>query len=191
MHAPVEAREVEEVSERAPPPQHEGIEEPHLDVGLRVERGERFVEAAGVVVVEQQPHPDAAIGGAAQCVEQQRAREVVVPDVVLHIEAALGDIGEPNPRGERIASTEQWNDARQPRMRLGERSDRPPEPALGGVLQPDGDGAVVQRGQDVQPCNKASVVIADANKKRSRAGCMAVVGDHAEPAWAPFLQAST
>ena len=115
---------------------------------LGVECGERFVEVAGVVIVEEQPYPDTAVGGSAQRIEQQRAREVVVPDVVLHVEAALGDIRKPNQRGERIASTEQGNNARQAGMRLGERSDRPTEPALAGVLQPGGNRAVVQWGQE-------------------------------------------
>ena len=79
VHAPVEAGEVEEVSERAPPPHHEWIEEAHLDVGLRVECGERFVEAAGVVVVEEQPHPDTAVGGSAQRIAASARLSSIAP----------------------------------------------------------------------------------------------------------------
>jgi hypothetical protein len=112
VHPPIEASEVEDVSEGSPAPHCERIEEAHLDVGLRVECGERFVQPARVVVVEQQPHADAASRGSTKCIEQEFAREVGLPDVVLHVEAALGGIGEPHPGCECIAPAEQWNDAR-------------------------------------------------------------------------------
>jgi hypothetical protein len=146
VHPPVEAREVEEVFEGAPPPNREWIEEPHLDVRSSVEGGERFVEAARVVVVQQQPHPDAAVGGAAQCVEKQGAGNIRVPDVVLDVEAALRGIGQADPRGEGVASAEQGNDTRQSRVRLRERRDRPTERTAAGILQPHRHAAVGERG---------------------------------------------
>ena len=82
-----------------------GIEEPHLDVGMGVERGQRRVDAAGAVVVQQQPHPHAALGGVAQGVEQQRARRILVPDVVLDVERAVGGPRQERPRGEGIAAS--------------------------------------------------------------------------------------
>ena len=44
---------------------------------------------ARVDVVDQQPHPDATLGGPDQFGCQQAAGQVLVPDVVLHVQRAL------------------------------------------------------------------------------------------------------
>lgn len=71
---------------------------------MRVECRQQVVEAIGVVVVEQQTHPHAAIGRAQQGLQQQGAGIVVVPDVVLRVDALLGRIGELDARRERVAT---------------------------------------------------------------------------------------
>jgi len=53
VHPPVEALEVREIAEEAPPADPERIEQPNLDVRVRVERREDGIETRGVVIVEQ------------------------------------------------------------------------------------------------------------------------------------------
>ena len=60
----IQASEVDDAIEHSPTPNLERIEQPDLDVGMRIERGDGGVETDGVIVVEQQPHADAPVGGA-------------------------------------------------------------------------------------------------------------------------------
>ena len=98
------------------------VVQPHLDIGLRRESGQRCVEPRSSVVVEQQAHADAA-RGPAQGLEQQRAGGIVVPDVVLHVQRALGRRGQHDARRERVARIGQTKDAGLARMRRGDRGD--------------------------------------------------------------------
>ena len=61
------------------------------------------IEAAGVVVVEQQTHAHASVGSLAEPVEHQRSGVVAVKDVGLDVDRALGGFGEPGPRREGFA----------------------------------------------------------------------------------------
>ena len=73
----------------------ERVVEAHLDVRMRVERGDAWDRARCVfVVVEQQPHAHAALGRLPQRLEQQVADLVAVPDVVLHVERLFRGAGE-------------------------------------------------------------------------------------------------
>ena len=56
---------------------------------MSVQRGQLAVQARGAVVV-QQAHAHATIGGFVQRFEQHHAGHVAAPDVVLHVQAALG-----------------------------------------------------------------------------------------------------
>ena len=131
VHAAVEAREVGEVLQRTPATQPERVEQPHLDVRVRRERRQECVETGGVVVVEQQPDAHAAIGRAAHRREQQRAGNVVAPDVVLEIERALRGIREQHAGSERVAPVAQLDDARLPRMQPRARRYRTTQAGLG------------------------------------------------------------
>jgi len=55
---------------------------------MRVEVGQQGVQPARVHVVDQHPHARAALRGGQQFAGQQSAGEVVVPHVVLHVDAA-------------------------------------------------------------------------------------------------------
>ena len=57
-----------------------------------MQRGESVVPGAGVPVVDQQAHPDAAVGGLEQAPGEDGAGGVRVPDVGLHVEAAAGGL---------------------------------------------------------------------------------------------------
>ena len=103
MHAAVEAREVESQLAETQAAVGVGIEQPHLDVRMRIERRERRVQPARVVVVEQQPHPHAAFGRLPQRLAQESAGRVVAQDVVLDVEAAIGGAREQDARSECVA----------------------------------------------------------------------------------------
>jgi hypothetical protein len=76
-----------------------------------IERREQTVHPRGVVVIEQQPHTHTAIRGATQRIEQQAAGEIVVPDVVLQVEAAGRGIDERDARGEGVGAIAKGVDA--------------------------------------------------------------------------------
>ena len=130
MHAAIHAREVDEVVEHAPAPVLEWIEEPDLDVGMRIERGDPGIEAGGVVVIEEQPHAHATIGGAMERLEQQRPRHIVVPDVVLHVQRMLGGTGEQHARGESVETFLEREHPRLAWMRLHHPAAGGPQPGL-------------------------------------------------------------
>ena len=72
VHATVQSLEVEQIAERTRAASRERVEQSHLDIRLRGERGERLVEPRRVGVVEQQAHAHAAGRGAPQCLDEQR-----------------------------------------------------------------------------------------------------------------------
>ena len=133
VHAPVDAREVGDEVADAQAAIGERVEQPHLDVRVRVQCYDRLVEARGVLVVEQQPHANAALGGLPERVVEQRASRVVSPDVVLHVETALGGTRQQHPRGERIARIDEGIDAGPARIGGDRRRQRAAEPRLGGI----------------------------------------------------------
>ena len=66
VHPPVQSRKIGQVREQARPANADRIEQANLDVRMRIEVGENRIEAGRVVVVEQEPHPHAAVGCPAQ-----------------------------------------------------------------------------------------------------------------------------
>ena len=92
------------------------------------------VHARGVVVVEQQPYAHSAVGGAAQGVEQQAPGDVVVPDVVLEIEAAFGRVGECGANGKGVQPSREGDDAGLAGVGLKERSDLPAQTRIRAAL---------------------------------------------------------
>jgi hypothetical protein len=122
-----------------------GIEEPHLDVRMRVERRDRVVEPARAVVVEQQPHAHAALGRAPQGFAQKRAGDIGAPDLVLHVEAAVSGLGKHHPRGECVARARERMDRALAGVRGKRRRQRAAKARGRGVggrgrMRPIGDG---------------------------------------------------
>lgn len=66
---------------------------------MRVQRGENTVHAVGVVVVQQQAHAHAALGGLMQLLQQLLACGVVVPDVVLRVDGHAGVVNQAGAQG--------------------------------------------------------------------------------------------
>ena len=78
------------------------IEDAHVDQRVAVEGEDGGVLAARVDIVEQHAHAHAAIGRAQQFAHQQASRYVVVPDVVLQVEAAARFARAQGAQGERF-----------------------------------------------------------------------------------------
>ena len=100
VHAPVDAFEIHQHSERARRAQRHWIEQPDLEVRVGIEREQMGVVRRGTEIVQQQAHAHAAIGRAQQPLREQPAGLVAVPDVVLHIETLLGRFREHQARDE-------------------------------------------------------------------------------------------
>jgi hypothetical protein len=75
-------------------------------------------------IVEQQTHAHAPVGRAEQMVEKNLARQVLVPDEILHIEAALRRIRQGQPRGQSVAPVRERVEAGLTRMRGEARTHR-------------------------------------------------------------------
>ena len=113
-----------------------GVEHPHLDVRMTVNGEQGDVRRHRAQIVEQQTHAHAPVGRAEQMVEKNLARQVLVPDEILHIEAALRRICQGEPRGQGIASVRERVEAGLTRMRgdarTHRRSQRGPAVAIRG-----------------------------------------------------------
>ncbi|KAG0734101.1 hypothetical protein G6F23_012706 [Rhizopus arrhizus] len=82
-----------------------------FDIGVFVHRGQHRVQARRAVVVQQQPHAHAPVGSGVQRFQQHRARHVVVPDVVLQVQAASCVRGDHRAGRERIHAIAEERDA--------------------------------------------------------------------------------
>ena len=94
MHAVVEgALVVDHVGALAGASAAHRVVDPDLHLRVGVD-GRVVVVAPGVIdVVDQDANVDPAVGGLERPVEQQATGEVALPQVVLHVEALLGQIG--------------------------------------------------------------------------------------------------
>ena len=90
MHTAVDPAEVENEVKSGPAPVFERVKQTNLDIGVSIEGGLNVIAGFVVGIVNEKPHPDATIGGHHHAVEDYPACRIVVPDVVLHVEASLG-----------------------------------------------------------------------------------------------------
>ena len=147
VHAPVDAREVSQEIEPAAVAIDERVVEPHVDVGMRVERGNGGIESLGIEVVEQQAYPHPPLGRLPERLEQHVADVVAVPDEVLHVQRPFCGACEYNARGKRIAGVGQPMDARHSRIRCDARRNRAAESRRRRVDVGGGFDAVLWRGR--------------------------------------------
>src|SRR6266404_9219591 len=122
---------------------------------MRSKRSEQCVEPGRVVVVQQQPHADAAIRCGAQGFEQQGTRHVVAPDVILNIKRTLGALCQQRPRSKRIARIWQRVDTRDSWMRVDHRRNSPPKLGITGVEEGCGSAPVFKGWQSAASPNQA------------------------------------
>ena len=84
---------------------------------MTVDREQDFVGRRCAEIVEQQAHTHAAVGRAEQTFDQDLADQVLVPDEILHIEAALRRIRQDQSRSNGIVSVRERVQAGLSRMR--------------------------------------------------------------------------
>src|SRR5690606_7979484 len=115
VHAPVLAAEVEGAAEHpgdaSGAAQVQGVEHPHLDVGVGGEQGDLVVLAVAGGVVQQQAYAHAAVCRTQQFVDQGAGAEAVVDDVVLQVEAAAGGADQLGACGEGLVAGRQQAEA--------------------------------------------------------------------------------
>lgn len=100
-----------------------GVEQPHLDVGVSVERGQHPVKPAGVLVI--QPQSQAPVGRFARGIEQQQAGDIVAPDMAPQIRTAPGLGQHEHARSKGVQRPSQHLVARKPRLCPALRRNRP------------------------------------------------------------------
>ena len=135
VHAAVDPAEVDKEVKPGPPPVGGRVEQTDLDIGVGVEGG--FDGIAGLVVgiVDEEPHPDPAIGRLHHAVDDDPAGRIAVPDVVLHVETSLGQVGQRQTDDEGLARLAQEAEAGEARMRVGRRAEELAQPGRRGVLE--------------------------------------------------------
>ena len=70
------------------------IEDPYLHIGMQAQGGQGNLPITEVHVVEEEPHPDAAIRGCQDAGDQQPTAAVAVPDEILEVQRSLGGVGQ-------------------------------------------------------------------------------------------------
>ena len=88
---------------------------------MTVDREQDFIGGHRAEIVEQQAHAHAAVGRAEQTFDQNLADQILVPDEILHIEAALRRIRQDQSRSDGVVRICERVNARLPRMRRDAR----------------------------------------------------------------------
>ena len=123
MHATVDPAEVANEVETGPPTVGERVEQTNLDIGVGIEGGDNRIVGFVVRIVDEQPHLDPTIRRLHHAVEDDPASRIAVPDVVLHVEAALGQVAQRQTDDEGFASVVQEAEAGEARMLVGCRAE--------------------------------------------------------------------
>ena len=101
VHAPVQPAELQQhlrrLRDRAGLAGIEGIEDPDLDLVVRIERIEHRLGVLVVDVVHQQAHAHAAVGRGQQVLGEQFASGVIGEDEVLQVDADAGLVHQRQP----------------------------------------------------------------------------------------------
>ena len=111
VHAPVDPAEVENEVETGPPTVGERVEQTNLDIGVGIEGGDNRIAGLVVGIVDEQAHLDPAIGRLHHAIDDDPASRISVPDVVLHVEGALGQVAQRQTDDEGFASVVQEAEA--------------------------------------------------------------------------------
>ena len=111
VHAAVDPAEVAQEVEPGPAAIGEWIEQTNLDIGVRIERGDHRIVGFVVGIIDEQAHPDPTISRLHHAVDDDPASRIAVPDVVLHVEGALGQVAQRQTDDEGFASVVQEAEA--------------------------------------------------------------------------------
>ena len=90
VHPAVEAGEIGQIAQCADFAVGKRIEQADFDVVFGIQCRQHVIHTARIIVVEQQAHADAPLGGALQHLEQHFARYIVMPDVIGNIQRTVG-----------------------------------------------------------------------------------------------------
>ena len=135
MHAAVDPAEVGDEVESGPAPVCQRVEQTDLDVGVGIEGGDDRIVGLVVGIVDEEPNPDPTIGRLEHVVEDDPAGRIAVPDVVLHIQASLGQVGQRQTGDEGLAALAHQAEAGEVRMLLGRRTEESAQPGGRVVLE--------------------------------------------------------
>jgi hypothetical protein len=102
VHAPVQTGKVDKIIDPSRSTDHERIEQADLEIWMSIQGSQCAVQPACIVVVKKKANSYTSFGGFVESVEEHRARQVLVPYVVLNIECSLGGAGEQRSRGEGV-----------------------------------------------------------------------------------------
>ena len=92
VHAAIDPAEVENEVKNRPAPVSKRVEQTDLNIGVSIEAGFDGIAVLVEGIVDEEPHPDPAIGRLHHVVDDDPAGRIAVPDVVLHVEATLGQV---------------------------------------------------------------------------------------------------
>ncbi len=102
---------------------------------MGIEGGLNGIAGLVVGIVDEEPHPDPAIGRLHHAVDDDPAGRIAVPHVVLHVETSLGQVGQRQTNDEGLAPVAQEAEAGEARMLVGRRAEELAQPGRRGVLE--------------------------------------------------------
>ena len=135
VHAAVDPAEVGDEVESGPAPVGQRVEQTDLDFGVGIEGGDGRIAGLVVGIVDEEPDPDPAVGRLDHVVEDDPAGGIAVPDVVLHVQASLGQVGQRQAGDEGLAALAHEAEAGEVRMLLGRRAEEAAQPGGRVVLE--------------------------------------------------------
>ena len=97
MHAPGDRPEACNKLRGASDVATEGVKDPHLHIRECIHRRDAEISVCQVHIVDQEPDTHPAVRRLGQLVEEQATGEVVVEQVVLHIQTPLGGLRQDDP----------------------------------------------------------------------------------------------
>ncbi|MDV7394353.1 hypothetical protein RZS08_23425, partial [Arthrospira platensis SPKY1] len=95
-----------------------GVVDADVDVRVPVQGDQHLIPALHVHVVEQQAHPNPAIGRKQQAPREIRRREVAVPDVILCVDASCRRLDQGRAQQEGLVTGIEKNQPRLSRVRF-------------------------------------------------------------------------
>ena len=135
VHAAVDPAEVNNEVKSGPAPVGKWVEQTDLDIGVGIEGGDNRIAGLVVGIVNEEPNPDPAVGRLHHAVDYDPAGRIAVPDVVLHVQASLGQVGQRQTGDEGLAAVAQKAEAGEARMLVGRRAGESAQPGRRVVLE--------------------------------------------------------
>ena len=135
VHAAVDPAEVDNEVESGPAPVGERIEQTDLDIGVGIEGGDNRIAGLVVGIVDEEPHPDPAVGSLHHAIDDDPTGRIAVPDIVLHVQASLGQVSQSQTDDEGLARVAQKAEAGEAGMLVGRRAEELAQPGRRGILE--------------------------------------------------------